>query len=72
MSLMMGKIAAVAWLLLRLARAPRIPHGPHLLTAISPIDGRYRNRTAHLAIWFSEMASNPLPPDGGTGLFVAV
>ncbi|MCC7503539.1 MAG: adenylosuccinate lyase [Flavobacteriales bacterium] len=26
------------------------------LTAISPIDGRYRNRTAHLAIWFSEMA----------------
>jgi adenylosuccinate lyase len=26
------------------------------LTAISPVDGRYRNRTAPLAIWFSEMA----------------
>ena len=26
------------------------------LTAISPIDGRYRERTADLAIWFSELA----------------
>ena len=26
------------------------------LTAISPIDGRYRARTAPLAAWFSELA----------------
>ncbi|MEO7082008.1 MAG: adenylosuccinate lyase, partial [Flavobacteriales bacterium] len=26
------------------------------LTAISPIDGRYRGRTAPLATWFSELA----------------
>ncbi|MBL8000459.1 MAG: adenylosuccinate lyase [Flavobacteriales bacterium] len=26
------------------------------LTAISPVDGRYRGRTAPLAVWFSEMA----------------
>ncbi|MEO5583974.1 MAG: adenylosuccinate lyase, partial [Flavobacteriales bacterium] len=26
------------------------------LTAISPIDGRYRTRTAPLAAWFSELA----------------
>jgi adenylosuccinate lyase len=26
------------------------------LTAISPVDGRYRSRTAPLAVWFSEMA----------------